>query len=62
MKSWPVIRHIRFLFSPRWKHYIKAMSGVDNALQRELPELALSWLEDARYEWEHLQAIRNGKE
>jgi len=62
MKFWPVIRHVRYLLSPHWKYFIKAMKQVDSALQRELLDLAVSWLEDAKYEWEHLQAIRDGKE
>lgn len=59
---WPIIRHIRFALSPRWKHYHVAMAGVRSAIDRELPELALSWLDDAKYEMDHLRAIREGKE
>lgn len=71
MKFWPGIRHIRYLFSPRWKHFLLAMKNVRKSVDNAMKDIknsdahiavAISWLEDAEYEWNHLQAIRNGEE
>jgi hypothetical protein len=71
MKFWPVIRHIRFLLSPRWKHMNLALDRVRISIDRAIAEpknadalvmVAQSWLADASYEWGHLEAIRDGKE